>query len=233
MKTNQKTHYIKILLYVLCILLGGVLSAYSISRIAWLFEAMLIIVGISFGFNLRIFYRKTVLVGLVVFLLMLSLIYNVKYLYPYLKVADSTQNMINTQISIPQSPYHKDLWIYPIVNHKKVNLYYAGEWCWKYFDAFSESTESVAIDNIDTEIVLTDLIKTEYFTKVGFTVFAGVSPLFSEEVVDELTSREPYLYLAMDGLADAEEVVILTDEEYGVYIMPVETFKNIAGGVIK
>ncbi len=235
MIARKKINYIKKPLYVLCLLLGGVLSAYSSLRAAWLLEVILMIVGIFFCFDWKIRYRKVILVGLALFMVLLTLVYNVKYLYPYLQVANSTLNMENTQISIPQSPYHKDMWIYPIVNHKTVNLYYADKWCWNYFEVFSENTQTLAVDNIDSEVELTDSIKNKYFVQVGYTLFGGVSSLFSEEVIEEISKREvaPYLYLAIDGLADSNEVVILTDKEYGIYIMPIETIKNIVGDVAK
>jgi hypothetical protein len=235
MGMKQKINFLKIILYVLCILIGGILAAYSSLKFAWLMEVLLIIIAISVCFDWRFMARKSIIIGIVVSLSGLSLLYNIKYLYPYLKEASSTRNMTNTQISIPQSPYHKDLWIYPIVNKKKVNLYYANKWCWNYFKAFSKSTKYEPIINYDSNIDLNDSTKNKHFIQVGYTLFGGISSLFSANVIEEISKREvaPYLYLSMDGLAETNEVVILTDEEYGVYIMSLDTLKNMVGDVAK
>jgi len=212
-----------------CVLLAGILAFYS--DLSFPKAAVLLMIG----YSIFCWKQKWISGLILVAALLLFGVYHVRFfnetLYPLKEAQDAGQDRLLTQITIPGSWENHDMWISPVVEGKTVDLTYAGAWCHRYFAEFAAETvlHSEAAIEIDTIYMKGKL---EYFVDVNAHYFVGTRDFFRQEELEAIyrDENEGHVFLALDGLTDADMVCVITDEAYNVYMMSKEVLEKVLDG---
>ncbi len=218
--------FVKTMQCLICLLLGGVLVHYSARKSAVLYEIALLLVFFILMFKHAMSRRVARVVS--IFFGISMIIYNIQVLYPYLTQSDSAPNVSFTQVNIPNQEWHKDMWITPIIRNRTVNLSYTDDWCKPFFEQFSTQIVDEDISAGQTA----DLEKISTLYDVGVMILTGYQDAFSEQTLAEISRQEqlPRLYIDIDGITNAEEIMVLNDDKFNIYLIAAENFSLYCGG---
>lgn len=218
--------FVKTMLCLICLLLGGVLVHYSARKSAIFYEMVLLLVFFCLMFK-HVMNRR-VAIAVSIFFGIGIIVYNIQILYPCLLRADSTPNISFTQVNIPNQEWHKDMWITPIIRNRTVDLSYADDWCKPFFEQFSTQ---IVDEDISSDHTL-DFEKVSTLYDVGIMILNGYQDAFSEQTLEEISRQEqlPRLYIDIDGISNAGEILVLNDDKFNIYLIAAENFSLYCGG---
>ena len=223
---GRSRSFVKTMLCIICLLLGGVLVHYSARQSAIFYEIALLLVFFILMFKHAMIRRVVIVVSIFFGISMIA--YNIQVLYPYLTQSDSAPNVSFTQVNIPNQEWHKDMWITPIIRNRTVNLSYAGDWCKPFFEQFSTQ---IVDEDISLDQTL-DFEKISTLYDVGIMILNGYQDAFSEQTLEEISKQEqlPRLYIDIDGISGAGEIMVLNDDKFNIYLIAAENFALYCGG---
>lgn len=140
----------------------------------------------------------------------------VLYIYDTTFMAVNTQSFWYNQTN----PLHRDILIHTLLRNKTAVVPDDKCWYYRFVETFSGNIEcDNQIDRID---ILDEGL--DYYN-AGAMRMRSVRDLLDEEVytiLDRNVSEEKYqcLYIAVDGFTLAEKVMVLSDEDYNLFLIP-------------
>lgn len=227
MKTTNKMEWKSNLIVLCCILLGGILAWHAKDGIAW---ALVVLMVFLWGakFIQKRFYvvclYVTIIVGIGA-----SAIYFIRDSIPYVDSFDAGLKGKLTNLTIPKTAGHNDMWISPLVEGKTVNLTYAAPWCWEYMEEFGAETKTEERKVPLFYTIIWGNVAENEIQRVEGIDFVGTKDLYSEEEMEFMStfSDEKTLFLDTAGLVDTKEVYVITDENYNIYLLSKEMVERI------
>jgi len=217
----------KISIAILCVIMGMIFARYSENKLVWFLVGLMIL---SLLVQIAIpKLEKKILAFSAIVIILLSGVYFVKELFPYIWSNDSSVGFRQAQISTQRDGNGNDMWISMIMENKTANLTYATPWIWDYFELFSEDTASGERKQNDLVNHIWQYVSPEDVMQIGNMNYMGTRHLFPEDVIETITTNEiqPRLYLDVAHLAEAEEVYVLTDEMYNIYMISEELMSAV------
>lgn len=159
-------------------------------------------------------------------------VYSCRYfadtLWPIMEKKDATPYRQYTQLSIPAIWENHDMWVSPVVAGKTVDLTYAEEWCYAYFEEFAEN---VIIDRTQVQSISQESLSAQADDMFHLYehYFEGTRDFFEKDVLSEMYDDENvgHLYLAVEGLIEADTLYVITDEDYNVYLLTTEILEKV------
>ena len=120
------------------------------------------------------------------------------------------------------------MWITPIIRNRTVDLSYADDWCKPFFEQFSTQ---IVDEDISSDHTL-DFEKVSTLYDVGIMILNGYQDAFSEQTLEEISRQEqlPRLYIDIDGISNAGEILVLNDDKFNIYLIAAENFSLYCGG---
>lgn len=223
-QTNSNKRAVIIILYLICIVLGGILAILAERPGVMAYEIVLVVLAVVLLVKKEISGWIWIIIASLFFLA--TIYYNNKFLYPTLKILDSTHEMPYAQLNIPNQTGHKDMWITPIIRNKTVDISFADEWCKIFFVQFSTQIIDEPVD-VGNEHLLKD---TTSLYNVGNMALAAYQDLFSAEVIKEMEGKASQLYVDIAGVGRTTKIIVFSDKDFNIYLIAAENFALYCGG---
>lgn len=126
-------------------------------------------------------------------------------------------------------PNYNDILIKTIVRNKNVYVPNKNVWYFNYFKAYANDIYSLERED---DMAMDDWGKDAYFYNAGKTLITSNRPLISKEAYLAIKAAEPYLpmlYVSTVNLEDAEDVLVLSNLSYDLFLMPLESYSSMKG----
>lgn len=172
----------------------------------------------------------SILAGGIILFIVLTVIYNIRNYWPGVSSAGFNVNYgmkaVDSVWLNEGNPYHNDALIYTIIKDKET-VFNGGSWYADYLKVFSGSSSE---DNALPKFVSPDELDTNDFSEVGHFLAYIHATLVDHQVSNLINAggEVPKLYVHTDGIADAERITVLNDEQGNLYLMSEEYWNEVS-----